>query len=199
MTSPPTNIDKLVDWLTTLDLNMLFSSLIGLGGVIIGILINEYFKRKNRESLYSDAIFQKRLSVYEELFTKMHKASEIGGEIIKEKNLSKKERHKIWSSIVLDIASYTDKNKLYLNEKIAVHCMLTLIGIEDIHDLPEDEQKVETSKFYTGLKEAGDLIKEETGLKRLDKFFKKINKPNISSSYIEAFSKIKEEYEEKEN
>lgn len=199
MASPSTNIDKLVDWITTVDLNILFSSLVGLTGVIIGILINEYFKRKDRESLHSDSIFQKRLKVYEGLYEKMHNASEISREVIEEKNLSKKERHKIWSAIALDIAGYTDKNKLYLNEKIAVHCMLTLIGVEEIHSLSKDEQKKETSKFYTGLKEVGDLIKEETGLKRLDKFFDKVNKPEISSSYIEAFNEIKEEYEERKD
>jgi len=192
-----TNTDKLVNWLTTLDLNALFSSLIGLAGVIVGILINEYFKRKDRESLYSDTIFQKRLEIYDKLFTKMSTASEISNEVIENVSLSKQERLQTWSEIVLDIAKFTDTNKLYLNEEIAMHCMITLIGVEDIYNLPENEKKLEISKFYTGIKEVSDLIKEEIGLKRLDKFFNKINKPIISSSYIEAFNKIKNEYDVK--
>jgi hypothetical protein len=192
----PTNTDKIIEWIMTIDLNMLFSSFIGLFGVLVGILVNEYFKRKEREALFSGEIFQKKLRVYEELFAKMHKASEVAGEIIRGENLSKEKRHQIWSGVVLDLAGYTDKHKLYINEEISVHCMLTLIGVEDIYDLPKKEKEMEISKFYTGLKEASDLIMEETGLKRLEKFFKKINKPDIKSSYIEAFNKIKEEYKE---
>lgn len=199
MTSLPTNTDRLVEWVTTLDLNVLLSSFIGLLGVLVGIFVNEYFKRKDREALFSDAIFQKRLFVYEELFIKMHKASEVGGEIIKEENLSKEERHEIWSTVVLDIAGYTDKHKLYINEEIAVHCIATLIGIEEIYDLPKDEKARESSKFYTGLKEASDLIKEETGINRLDKFFKKINRPYIRSSYIDLYNEVKEEYKKKDD
>lgn len=183
--------------ITKLDLNSLISSFVGILGMLVGILVNEYFKRKDREALFSEAIFQKKLKIYEELFAKMHNASKIGATITDEESLSKEKRHQIWSEVVLDVAGYTDKYELYINEEIAAHCMLTLIGIEDIYYLEKNKKKKEISKFHEGLKEVSNLIKEETGIKRLEKFLKKINEPKIRSSYIEAFKEIKNKYNKK--
>src|SRR2546423_653818 len=68
-------------------LQPILTSLIGLIGVLIGLFINEYFRRRNRVELYSKEIFQKRLSVYEKLYEKIYKISPKAQKRIEEINL----------------------------------------------------------------------------------------------------------------
>jgi len=189
------NQKQLIDWITNVDLNTLISPIIGVVGVIIGILITEFFKRKEQKSLYSKTIYEKKLKIYERLFSKMNHASLLGHKILKESELPEEERYNLWAPLVIDLAEFTDKNKLYLNEEISIHCLMTVIGLDDAPGLPEGEQKDHINNFNTGIKEAGELIQEELGLTRLNKFFNKINKPKIQSSYIEIFDRLKKQYE----
>jgi hypothetical protein len=195
MPVPISNEDKLVDWLITLDLNILLPSLISLASIIIGIFINEYFKRKNRESLYSEAIFSKKLEIYESLNEKMHNASELATEITENKELTKEKREQIWDEKAIDILTFMDKNDLYLNEDIAVHCMITLTGLKGIQNLNEEDQKEQMNRFYEGINTAKNLIREDTGLKRLNDFLNKVNRPSLKSGYIKAYKEIKKVYD----
>lgn len=195
MPTIPSLSDRLVDWITTLDINKLSSSLIALTGVIIGILITEYYRRKNRESLYSKTIFSKKLEIYESLNEKMYNASELVAEIDENKELTKEEKERIWDETALDILAFTEKNDLYVNEDIAVHCMITLAGMKGIQDLSEEDRKEQIIRFYDGIRAAKNLIREDTGLKRLDDFFNKINKPSLESNYIKAYKDIKKIYD----
>lgn len=72
-----------------------------------------------------------------------------------------------------------------------MHCMLTLIGIEDI------SSEKEISNFRKDRKITTQLIREEAGLKRLDKFYDKINKKKTTSKYIKTIKEVRKKYETK--
>jgi hypothetical protein len=43
------------------------SSLIGIVGILLGILVTEYFNRRKRVEVYAQKVFEKRLEVYDTL------------------------------------------------------------------------------------------------------------------------------------
>ncbi|HBB86761.1 MAG TPA: hypothetical protein DC047_04010 [Blastocatellia bacterium] len=120
----------------------MLTAVIGFLGVLLGIFLNEYFRRRNRIELYSKEVFRKRLSVYEELHEKIQSSYAIAQDVMRNPVHSNEQRHAIWSNVVLNIAAFTDKHGLYLNENLIVHCMTMLIGIEDIysHENPEERE-----------------------------------------------------------
>ncbi|MDC4533647.1 hypothetical protein OHV54_12155, partial [Acinetobacter baumannii] len=69
------------------------SALIGLIGVVIGILCNEYFRRENRIEKYSEKIFEKRLQIHESLFEKIKEDYEAINNLINDRELTLEERH----------------------------------------------------------------------------------------------------------
>ena len=58
------------------------TAFIGLLGVLLGVLLNEYFRKKSRIEIYSKEVFQKRLEIYEELYKKMEDSYLIAQDII---------------------------------------------------------------------------------------------------------------------
>ncbi len=156
--------------------------------VIVGIFINEHFRRKDKEALFSDRIFDKKLEIYENLHLKMQEFYIKAEDVINDKQLSKEEKIKEISPIIISIAVYLDENNLYINEDLAMHCMLTLVGIEDI------SSEKEISNFRKDRKITTQLIREEAGLKRLDKFYDKINKKETTSKYIEYIKELRKRY-----
>jgi len=193
------NIDKLVDWFILVNWSNILTILIGPIGIILGIFINEYFKRKNRSSLFSEEIFRRKLDIYEKLYYKMREAYNFAHEIIEDKNLSKYERKKRWTNVVIPIMEYLDQNALYIDGNIRLHCSITLVGVEELADLPPNEKKTQTKEYFTNWQQTSRLIREDCGLKRLDKFFSKINKPDITSDYIEYAHKRKKEMDKKDS
>ena len=85
-------LNKLVDWFILVNWFNVLVVIIGPFSVLASIFINEYLKRKDRASLFSKEIFQKKLDIYEELFNRMWDAYERNNEIIEDKNLSKEKR-----------------------------------------------------------------------------------------------------------
>jgi len=173
----------------------MLTAIIGLIGVLFGVVLNEYFRRRSRIEVYSKEVFQKRLSVYEELYQKMEGGFLIARDIIENADYSKDQRHKIWSEVVMNVAMFTDENGLYLNENLIVHCMMTLIGVEDIYYINDaEEKKKQIKKFGQGYANAKRMIRKETGLEALDKLFGSISKAKHDSDYIAYFQRRKKEF-----
>lgn len=172
----------------------MLTGIIGLMGVVLGILLNEYFRRRNRIETYSKEVFQKRLAIYEELYKKMEDAYLIANDVIENPDYSKEERYTIWSNVGMNVANFTDQNGLYLNDNLTVHCMMTLIGIEDIYHMTDLEQKnTEIAKFREAYRAAKNMIRKEAGIEALDKLFGSISKANHKSDFIDYYRKRKKE------
>jgi hypothetical protein len=172
----------------------MLTAIIGLFGVLVGIFLTEYFRRQRRIEFYSKEVFQKRLSVYEELYKKMEASYLIATDVIENPDYSEKERGKIISEVIMDVASFTDQNGLYLNENLVIHCLLTLIGVEDIFSIENpDEKETQITTFREAYGKAKQLIRKESGMETLDKLFGSISKAKLESPYISYYQKIKRE------
>lgn len=175
----------MISWQVTKEILLI---LIGPAGIVLGIVLNEHYKRKDQLSLYGEEVFKRRLKIYEELYRTMEDAYGKGRKIIKKTGAPVDERREEWSTTVLSVADFLDKHKLYINENISLHCMLSLIGVED---LAEKNNEKQVKVYYKNWNKTKDLIKEDSGLKRLDNFFSNINKPNITSDYISAMDTLR--------
>lgn len=170
-------------------------ALIGLAGVLLGLLISEYFRRRSRIEDYAKDVFAKRLKVYEELHSKMSEARRIAPDIMDSPDFSEEERKRVWSDVVFDIADFNDRNELYINEEIAIHCFLTLIGVEDIFYIEDaKEQENEREKFNRNSARVISLIRDETGLEKIDRHFGTLTKPRRRSEYIKLYREAKRKY-----
>ncbi len=101
-------------------------ALIGLVGVLLGIGLGEYFRRKSRLENYSTTVFGKRLGLYEQLFEKVSHYCAVATEVLENSRLTKEERHQLVSDAILEVAQFCDAHELYFEEEITVHCVSLL-------------------------------------------------------------------------
>lgn len=168
------------------------SALIGLVGLLIGIVLNEYLRRRHRIEQYSVRIFDKRLEIYEGLMSKVSEASSLMDDIIENSELNDEERRAIAFEAGLNVMEYTDKNDMYLNNEIVLHCGGPFIGALDIFDMSKGEEKSNQIKeFKKGIKITCDMIKKESGIEELNKLFKSITKARHGSPIIDYYRLLK--------
>jgi hypothetical protein len=170
----------------------MLTAIVGLIGILVGILLTEFFRRHSRLEIYSKEVFQKRLSIYEDLYKKVEGGYLIATDVIENPVYSQEDREKIMLDTGMDIAKFVDQNGLYLNENLVIHCMLTFIGIEDIYSIKDsDDKETRVNEFTDAYKKAKIMIRKETGIEALDKLFGSISKAKLESHYISYFHKAK--------
>ncbi|HHP0322249.1 hypothetical protein [Acinetobacter baumannii] len=166
------------------------SALIGLIGVVIGILCNEYFRRENRIEKYSEKIFEKRLQIHESLFEKIKKDYEAINNLINDRELTLEERHNIVSKVILELADFIDVIEFYLDERLVVQVMTLFMGTEEIlPDSADREEKIST--FRKDLKLTKKMIIDESGVTQAVNSFRKVSKSKPTSSIISYFESLK--------
>jgi hypothetical protein len=112
--------------------------------------------------------------------------------MIEDTTLSAEERNRIASSLVLGIAAFCDENTLYLNEEVTVHCCTVYIGIEDMAMFSSEAQRESAmADLRENYRKAREIIRAETGLKRLDSLFSKVTKAKYSSAGIRYYRELK--------
>ena len=167
-------------------------ALVGLAGVLLGLLINEHYRKTNRIENYSSRVFDKRLEIYEKLIQLVDEKSSLIIEVIENAELSKDKAHSICQPEILAVPEYCDANQLYLNEEITVHICATFVSVGDIIDSDDDEYK-ETKKqrFIQSISNAKQMIKYESGIEELNELFKRITKTKHSSPIIKYYRELK--------
>jgi len=170
------------------------TALIGLLGVLIGLLANEFFRRRSRIESYSSSIFDKRIVIYEELYQRVSACSSVITDVIENPSYSKEQRMEIVSTTILDLASFGDTHDFYLNEHIVLHYMTLLMGVEDIYDIKGKKQKKkEIERVWKNLRETKRMIRKESGIEALDKLFRSITMARHKSPIIEYYNDLEKQ------
>ena len=169
--------------------------IVGLLGVLLGILINEYFRRNARIEKYSETIFDKRLSIYESFFKELSKASSLVTELVDVTNLNIDEKKEIAFHAGLKLLEFTEEHSFYINEEITIHCSMVFIEASNIFEEQIDEAKL--ADFRQGVMDASLMIRSESGLTEMDDFFKAITKSTPGGKLIEGYREIKKHHEKK--
>lgn len=170
------------------------NALIGLLGVLVGILINEMLRRRNRIESYATKVFDKRLEIYEGLYLRVTAASEIATDVIENPEYSPQQRHEIVSAGIHEIAGWCDKYDMYVNPELAIHCTPLLMGVEEIYDIEDaDEKKDRIAQFREEIGNAKKMIRKEAGIADIEKAFSSITKPKHTSPIIDFYRMKKRE------
>ena len=170
--------------------------LVALSSLLLGALLNEVIRRSNRIESYSATVFQKRFTVYENLWRKLRASRQAANEIIEDMSLTPEQRHEYVSSIVLDMAEFCDDNDLYLNQEVVVHCCTVFMGVEDIlADLNEADREELISKMNDSYSKAIEIVRAESGMGEIDKLFRSVTRAKYTSPAIEYFRKIQAEHQ----
>ena len=168
--------------------------LIGLLGIIIGIVLNEYLRRTRRIEMYSTLIFKRRLNAYTKLYQILNESIPTINDILLNEDLTKEDRHSLASSVILRIADFFDKNALFIDDNLGAHCTALFMGSEDIYFIEDNEEKnKEIAKLINQYKSTKNMIIDDSGVSKVKKLFKKIQKTKLSSPTIDYLKKLKKE------
>lgn len=152
-------------------MNPIWTSLIGLLGVMLGVLLNEGIRRSRRIETFSPKLFEKRLEKYEKLMALVQAGYEIASDVMTNPAHSNEERHSLISEAILAIAHLTDQEELYLDTDLSAHCVAAFMGAEDvlsITDLVERERAQQrVVEMYS---EAKRMIREDSGIFEIENF-----------------------------
>lgn len=165
-------------------------AIFGLAGVLIGIFIGEFFRRKSRIEIFTKEIFLRRLQVFESLYQLFLEAEKISYSLegMEEKDLVTES----WTEVVFKISEYMDTNYIYIDEEIIAHCMMTLIGFEDI--LFDNQRHLLLDQFRSKFKETKVLIKNVSGISATEKTIRNVANIEISTENIKHYRKLKRKH-----
>jgi hypothetical protein len=176
-----------------MDLSGIISALIGVLGVVGGVLLGELVRRRQRAEQFASVVFSRRLEVYEQLLGLLRDGEAIADEVIQNGNLSGEERHALISSVIFPIAAHVDGHMMYIDEYLGAHCTALFMGVEDIADLPEAERKQQIDHHRRSRANTRKMILEDSGVAVINRLFKTINKPTITSPLIERIRELRRE------
>jgi len=171
--------------------NLMESALIGLAGIIFGVFFGEYFRRRNRIEVYSQKIFDKRLNIHEELYSRFVAGNDIISEVMTNEELSDEERNGLVSLVINPLCKFMDNNGFYLNNYLTVQVATAYMGAENVltHD-SELEIESAKSKIYEKSKETQQMIIEESGAAEVFKHFSSISKSKPDSDVIKIIKEL---------
>lgn len=176
-----------------MDWSQLTGALIGLVGVPLGIVLGELLRRRQRAEQFAATIFAKRLEAYDALLSILFESHRIANEVIDNQKLSAAERHELISAAIMPIAEHTTRNALYIDEELGAHCTALFMGVEDLRDLPKSEQQARLAQFRRDWRETRRMILEDSGVTKVNRLFRDINRPRISSPVIERIRELQRE------
>jgi hypothetical protein len=127
-----------------------FAPYLGIIGVLIGALLNEFIRRSNRREQFSATIFAKRLDAYEKLLGVLQEGSEIAYEVMENSKLTAQERHDLISVAIHKVAKHVDTHDLYIDQEIGANSVALFMGVEDVQAAEQSEQADLKQRFYDG-------------------------------------------------
>jgi hypothetical protein len=90
-------------------------ALIGLVGVIVGLVLSEYFRRRARLESYSSVLFAKRLGAYEILDKKINALHDLAASLAKDAARPLVERQSSWDAAKEEFTNFCLENRLCLS------------------------------------------------------------------------------------
>jgi hypothetical protein len=167
--------------------------LIGLVGVPLGIVLGELLRRRQRAEQFAVAILAKRLEAYDTLLTLLYEGGRIASEVIDNAELSATDRHHLISEAIAPIANHTDRSLLYIDEELGAHCVALFMGLEELRELPEAERDERLAEYRRQWRKTRRMILDDSGVTKVNRLFRDINRPRITSPVIERIRELRRE------
>lgn len=161
------------------------AALIGLAGVLVGALLAEHFRRRNRIEPYSQKVFDRRLEIYEGLMTKVQEAySTVSSMLDADNGLSTDENSAAIFVAGLEVAEYVDANVLYIDSYVASEASAMTLGASEIPSSTGKSRAEMEKDFRSSYKRVKQLIIEESGVAQVNQHFRTVSKSRPGSPLI---------------
>src|SRR5262249_54880994 len=145
-------------------------ALIGLVGILVGVLVNEYIRRRKRVEEYAVKVFEKRLEVYAGLMAAIREAENEVNEVLGDDSEPAEERSQRSFVAGLHVMEFCDQNSLFLNDEITVHCGATFVSVPDIVSMEKgSERDVQVDRYRKMLGETKVMIRAESGMTEIER------------------------------
>ena len=157
----------------------ILSALIGMFGVVVGIILNEYFIQRNKQSLFSAKIYSKKFEVYLELLSIFQLSCKHVREAVSNDKLSDFKRETIVRNDIVTLIDYTDSNILFIDQKITLKIIETLLLV----DLKKNKFKKNEIVFSQNYSYVVESIKDDLGITRVNNFLDSLNRKRSILKY----------------
>ena len=178
-------------------MNDIWTAVIAVFGVVLGAGLNELLRRNRRIEFYASPVFEKRLQKYEQLMKLLHDASGVAYDVMQNAEYTPGQRKALISAVILPIAQFTGENELYIEPDLGAHCTATFIGAEDVQDVQDpSERERQAQHIRNKYMDAKRMIREDSGIAKVEKLLRSITKPKLSSPIIQYIRYLREHPEE---
>lgn len=163
--------------------------LYAIAGVVLGVILNEFIRRNNRTEILNNQIFNRRLEEYIKLHDLLVNQYQMVLDLLDNfSDFNDEEKLEIISNIILPIVTFNDKKSFFLSEELILQTSTLFMGIEDSKDSDLEKLKIKIGNDY---QKTMEMIKNESGIKKVNKNFKSILKYKHNSPIIEYYKKQK--------
>jgi malate/lactate dehydrogenase len=170
------------------------SALIGLAGVLLGVALNEFFRRKRRIEAYAQKVFGKRLSIYEGLHGMMQVAYGVANEVMENSEAGHQQRLEAISAPLLELADYVDRNELYVDRYIGLQAMTSLMGAEDVADIEEESRReAEKLRIRKRYRDTVAMLADGAGITQVSRHLRIVSRPDPDSDVIRYAKSLEEQ------
>ncbi len=146
----------------------------------LSVITSDYTKKNQNSTL-----FDKRILTYEKLYYEIREVDILLRALIDSKEMSIQEKKDAAFYLGLQIAQFTDDNGFYLQDEIALQCVGTFVGVDDIFSSNKKTCKENLEIYNSNIRASQELLKSvnEKGLIDTSK------KTALMSRYCELKSK----------
>ena len=171
------------------------NAIIGILGILLGIILNEYFRLKKRIENYSQKIFEKRFEVYEKLYESVDNAYLSINNYIVDESLPYEDRYNGAYEEGLKVIQYCTAKQFYISEELVVLIGGAIVNTSTIFE-SDDEKEIEeiTVQFRLDMRDIKVMILKESGIFEINKHFKSVGKVKYKGPVIDFYKKLKEQY-----
>lgn len=175
-------------WFALIPIATLFTAVSGIISVLVSALISEFIRRRNRADAYASVVFTKRVEAYEKLFNLLNQHQVFSGQ------LGSAEEAKIAiSASIHKFIDFASNHGFYVNDDIAMAAVALNMGLEDYPDLPEDKRKAYEERYFQDRKNLLHMIKQDSGIDKMNKIFKAAYQPRYQSDFIDLLNERRAE------
>ena len=170
-------------------------ALIGLLGVVLGVLISEFFRRRNRVEFYSQKLFERRLEAHEKLLALVNAGASIAEQVMTGHDLSKDDRLALISAAIHEIAKFVDEKPMLIDPLVGAHVTASLMGAEEVVDIADPtEREAARSEVWHTISDTKAMIRREAGADEIDRHFRSVARSRPSSPIIRRIKELRKGY-----
>ncbi|MCE5323643.1 hypothetical protein LLG46_10060 [bacterium] len=114
----------------------------------------------------------------------------MAAEVLENDDYTPEERKEIVGETVLAVAELCDQQAFYLDDRIVIQCVSALMGLEDVYCITDSNEKTRrTKQFYDNLRQTRQILKDCSGLSKIEKLFQNVHGYRLDSEIIRFYNK----------